>query len=369
MISGPAAADPWLEEGECGDVDQFLKIVSFNNLNQHCVLTSSEQITEMKQLDAEQTELDIYEGAVATRSNERAFLDLNGNYMMDTESVAYSKARAAIAEEYESGGTEDEAHLAAKQAINDYYSQKQLQMVAKWNITVSEVEYLANTSAMETGIQDDYIYNEFAYSTPYRHAIYDFNTTTVELVNGTEVTIKTLWAGRSAPDPTAEGRYMTPESGVGWEDNTADYNGLFVRPPMSDYDHRMVMNFTKWKNQWTGIETRSDRLIANADVLVNNTYPALQNGTLAPSDVVDSSTISQEYATRYNDSGYYVHAYAAIAGSGMEYVDLNTTATMTLQTSDGKTYEGLLAARDAPAGDTLSGKRTTPLTTMVRSYS
>jgi hypothetical protein len=96
----------------------------------------------------------------------------------------------------------------------------------------------------------------------------------------------------------------------------------------------------------------NDQMTTNINTWVGNTYPSYTAGDIDESDLVDPVTLSQEFATDYEDTGYYAYAAADLALQGTNGT-FNESFVLTLhsgsagRTSD-ETLEGALFTDWAP---------------------
>ncbi|NEU56261.1 hypothetical protein [Halorussus sp. MSC15.2] len=345
---------------ECDGVDMVVAVFSAGLVNgDKCGDNhTSHVIEEMQETEANETEVDIYEGGLSLKSQNRPVLTFAENYITDSETVAWSKARATVLNEYKAGVSESVAKSRARGAVSDYYAQKQLNLIRAWNSTVQQSTYLHNQSVMEEKVNDNFMYaSEGEIGSEYTNGtVNGLDTRQVTLVNGSTVTVQTI---EVTTDYYANGYHPTnysvgPIEGAietGGDGAASPPKGVYVHAPNDNYQTKNVVNFTRWIQANNQIESTQTRLNDNVDKFVNGTYEEYQSGELNASEYTSSLTLAQEYSTKYNETGYWVYAVASLSQTGLETPDLGNTSVMTVETN-GQTYTGMVMSQSAPNGST-----------------
>jgi hypothetical protein len=362
------------EQGDCSNLDDFVMFLTLGAVNaEDCSRQAyvEDAVQEMKESDANQTEVDIYSAASGVKSGQQSWNGPMDNYLQDTDSVAWMKAEKAVAEAYKNGSTKSEAKVAAKEAIAGYYATKQLNLIEQWNVSVSQTQTLREQAEMEDGISEFYVdvpNRTGTSSTTGETFIIGWNRThsqTVSLVNGTTEDAAAVWVMSYNVDGDTWKHYQgdgsanaTVNTGTTNDivaPNTVDtiptnITTLRVNPPNDNYDKQTVLNFTEFKNRWDRIDSQNSALQNEADNFVEATWTDFDDGSVNASDVVSSHTAMFEYGVRSgNESEGLWRSTAALSMMGYDSPDLNKSGTMTVEYNN-TNYTGVVLADSAPGG-------------------
>jgi len=338
---GTASAADWIKnDGRCSQVDQFVWVSSVGRLNDKRCDPSrlTKEMKEFKEAEDNQTEIDIYEGAVSVDSQDS--LAIQRNYLADSDAMAWSQAQAAVIAAYENGSSESVAKVKARQAVSDYYAQMQLNILRKWNSSLLNLAYLSGRAQNASGIDDQYLYVNTSIDPDVYHperVVVKNRTHSVELVNGTNVTAQSIFFH----DDGGHDYYWTPDRDDGPK--------VMVKPPTDSFSKKEVLNPRDWYPVWTNISGKQQQLNDNVDAFVNSTYDAYQRGELKTSEFVNPTTLMTQYNTQANETGYWAYSAATLASAGVASPDLNSTSVMTIQ-HKGEKASGLLFSQNAPNG-------------------
>jgi hypothetical protein len=298
------------------------------------------------ELDGDQTGVDIYSeasGLKATRQTATAPFD---NYLNDSESVAWMKAQSAVAEAYEDGKTKSEAKVAARRAIEDYYSTKQINLIESWNVTTVQVYDLHQVATNESNVDDTLV-------DPVGSGTYWESTNPGSLADQPSPRSVTLVNGSTYQSKVIAINLGTNDDGFAYPANDpnnagAHADGIVIRPPTDTYDTLNYLTFQDYQDRWNRIENLKAGLIDESDNFVNATWDDYDSGQINASDVISSNTAMFEYGPEVvNGSGGLYASTAALSTMGFDTPDLNSTGTMTIS-YNGANYTGLVMARNAP---------------------
>lgn len=84
----------------------------------------------------------------------------------------------------------------------------------------------------------------------------------------------------------------------------------------------------------------------NLAALTQQVHDKYTAGSLSLANYTNPTTLMNQYATKYNGSGYYVDAEATAAAAGFATPNLNQTSTITVS-AGGNTYTGALLSQHA----------------------
>jgi len=323
---GGLLGDQLLNDGKCSDSHR------------------ASAIQQMNEDDAEQTHYDIYSAGITQNKQYQAGVDTATNYRKDTESVAWMKAEAAVAEAYKNGKNQTEAKAAAEDAIEEYYVTKEIQAVSRYETLALAWYDMYRTAKNESNLAwGDVVKHRSDGSYRASGIVND----TITLANGTEYTYQTLQFYN----------YAGTEGNRKIELNDPDYQYIqwfgVHAPPNTNYSDVTFWRLSNWNNRFTGWQNQSTDLQGEADIFVENTYPAFESGEINASDLLSRNTQMFEYGTTADRDDQY-SVTAALAGMGLAAPQLNGTGTMEVQ-YDGSTYNGLALARNAPNGSWQAG--------------
>lgn len=141
---------------------------------------------------------------------------------------------------------------------------------------------------------------------------------------------------------------------VSVEGSLMEYSKLYVADTEGS-ENQTIMSFEEYGQIWSSINQTTDRLETNFATYANRTHDAWQNGTYDPSDFISRSTLAQEYATDYNETGALTHAAASLATLGLSTPNLSSTSHMVVDytarsgSNQSGTYTGLVMSQQAPS--------------------
>lgn len=302
--------------------------------------------------DAHETEVEVYEHGRTIDSGRETVNTIMENQVQDgSRNIAWAKAKKAVISEMNAGANESDAAAAGRQAVADYYSSMQINLVNQWNDEIRKVQYINNVYVGHDSLSSDYggpiyfMYDdngaEYNYITDVPNATYIVTT-----ANGTNLTATVVETHEFNSPSTEENFGPTPPSVIAFN-GSGDYSHESFGNPFQLVDHSYnesavpdvtIHNMSRTHEVYQATMDANSQMASNVDLYTQNLYQEYNAGDLNVSDIPDPSTLSQEYATDYNSTGYYAYAGADLAlmgvGSGV-----NSTMTFDL---NGTTYEGTL---------------------------
>jgi hypothetical protein len=121
-----------------------------------CTRTGSTTV-DTSGADAEQTEIDIYQSAQNSKAQAVSYQTTLNNYLEDTRTQARIIGKNAYIRALNNGSSQPAAETAAKSAVADYYSTKQVNLFNSWDARVSNIEYLRGVASSESGVSDSFV--------------------------------------------------------------------------------------------------------------------------------------------------------------------------------------------------------------------
>lgn len=360
------------EKGNCSNLDDFVMFLTLGAVNaEDCSRAAyvSAAVEDMKESDADQTKVDIYNAGVQQQAETESYFAPYDNYLQDTDSVAWMKVEKAIAEAYKSGSTKAGAKTAARQAISDYYATKQINLIEQWNVSVSGVETIREQAEMEAGISDTFVeINETTGYVTGNTVEFKYNgtaVTTTQLVNGSNHDAygirlaehqygdgDSFWIGPHVVHPN----FTKPMTAYNDPPDAGYAYGVIVNPPNSNYEQKEVMDWSKFSDRWRQIEELNANLQDEAEAYVDATWQDFETGTINASDVISSHTAMFEYGVRSaNETEGLYRSIAALSLMGFDTPNMTNAGTMTVR-YNGANNTGLLLAENAPGGEWQVGK-------------
>lgn len=350
---------------DCNNVDALVFGFSFGYVNEDKCSNNhvDHAVDEVRAAEENQTKVDIYSAASGQKARSEEFEAVYGNYLNDSESIAWMKAEAAIAEAYKNGSTQSEAKVAAREAVSDYYAVKQINLIQSWNSTAKSAMYLRERAEQEANINKYMVQGRDRYSDhknspgtgPDYFEITDWNDSAqVTLVNSSTRTSHALlvedttYTGDTGKAHVASGEVAIDDGGGGHR----YAHKVQVAAPDSNYDHMDYVFYQDYKDRWDRIEAKNTALQDEADLFVDAIWQDLEDGNTDATDILSRNSKMFEYGTATQQNGTYYDSIAAAAGMGLETPDLNETGQMTITDGGGATHDGILHARNAPDNGT-----------------
>jgi len=295
------------------------------------------------QIDYENiSKTDAYASALGVKDASESYTTTTSNFLEDTRSVAWSKAKITIVNELNNGSTVSQAKAAANQTIADYYTGVQRNVIADWNAKTYTLGYLHTESGLAL-TPDGYAY------------IKEWDNKTYTLSDGSSMTLRAM-------DYSSNGDYhVAPETTI-MPRSTAD-PGITTMgsiqaedPDTGSTTH--VLSANAYADILDNTYNQSDQIQANVGQYADDAYAQYQAGDINTSDILDPTTIASQAATDYNSTGYYSFAAVQLASLGASG---NINASHTIETGDGTTLNGTLyyTGDDAPAGGWVTGQNYT----------
>lgn len=124
---------------------------------------------------------------------------------------------------------------------------------------------------------------------------------------------------------------------------------IFVNDP--EGENEIITELKQYRDVWTDIENRSQRLEDNAAQIANQTYDEYVAGNVSKENLISNWDLTSQYATDFNSTGYYSYAVNSLASAGLGTGDLDNASTFTVRTVENGTnvtYEGQLMSSSSP---------------------
>ncbi|KOX93413.1 hypothetical protein AMS69_05670 [Haloarcula rubripromontorii] len=326
-------------------------------------------------LDQQDTEIELYQSAQNQKAASENYQTTLDNYLADTKTQARIIGKNAYIRSLNNGSSKAAAKTDAKQAVTEYYTTKQVNLLSQYEQSVSQWDYLrtqADTKGLQSGT-DDYKQQNFvqgrtrdeegrtwwtdtsdpAYS---NHVNYEGTVTeSVTLLNGTQTSvIAHKWhfsrdnsgtsGTRTATITDQYAQFNDLSGGGGW---FAAGDRLAVEGYASDVDRVIVVNQTRYSEQWSNIQSQEQQVRNDMDTLAENTYSAYQSGEINNSDLVDPYVLANQQSAGDDFQGWTAAQLTLLGTNSPENFD--QIGSFNVTTGDGTQYEGVLFSQENPA--------------------
>ena len=268
----------------------------------------------------------MVEGATNMQSaNERVMTSIQNN-IQNSQNVALSKGKAAVIEAMNTGKSESEATTALQNAIDEYYSTIQQNIITHWKAQHSQILHFHEQAEAHADLSGgDSLFSvsggndkgpDFLGITTDAEVEYKENE--VQLLDGSSV------AYPRAGDGTFS-RFFAVSS-----DHIAGSDPAILSLSTSQ-GNPVVLDPAPFDDAWQSLVSERDSVNQTLSGFVSDVYAAYEPGEIPTEDLVDPVTASTELAQDYD--GYQAQgAYAAMLG-------IPTTAehsvNLTVHTADG----------------------------------
>ena len=303
-------------------------------------------------VDAEQTEIDIYQAA---QNQKQSFQTANAtlsNRLEDAKTVARIKGKNAYIRALNNGTSEAGARTAAKEAVTDHYAtiQKNYATTIEQNqIAFSQWHQTANN---ESGISNQFVMPKDDMFTDQSVAT---ETVTVTFVDGTTREVRIFGVMDSGYTPNtfyefsafassdlSHGTYDLMEGGGNYDMN--------VEPPTTMNESTLYLHGASSSpdkaEAWNTIKSQRQTVHGDMDTLVNNTYTEYQNGEINNSDLVDPYVLSSEFSPGSEYQGWAAVQLTLMGTNSPDNFD--QIGRFNVTTDSGDEFQGVLFSQANP---------------------
>ena len=319
--------------------------------------------------DASQTKLDIYQSAQNSNAQADNYHNTLDNYLSDTKTQARIIGKNAYIKALNNGSSKSAAKTEAKDAVQDYYLTKQKNLVSEWDASLSNAEYLFNTANSESGIEMDGSTGDFVYVPPedpdgalpgdtMYGSVDSFGSTSVTLLDGSTMSAKTVsgtmtwyvasdtvFSATYTASPTT-GAVTTDPGGNGNADETMDARRIQIRGYDSNASPTDAVEFQRYADKMSAIETQNTQVRNDMDTLAENTYSAYQQGEINNSDLVDPYVLASQQSAGSDFQGWTAAQLTLLGTNSPENFD--QIGSFNVTTGSGEQYEGVLFSQENP---------------------
>lgn len=370
-VGGAAAANNSTTSDTCGFLDGLMYsvyMVGANNpqgaADNPCnpVYQAGKTIEDINQNQNATNNVTTYNRLTDQRKSIDDYLTLQDNYLQDTRMAAMAKAESAAVEAIENGANRSETKAAARQAVNDYYAKKQINLVKRWNSAVEKMWTIRNMSANHgagpwstlsiiktTPKSENYTYGgSGTYSVVQSDAVLVNGSTVsqkgVQYQGSMYVDDKDTGSGTSNPSMTVTLTLRSPGvldefygyKVVGWKADNVGTN-----------PSKTVTTYKEWNSTWNDVSAQSSQVSDSGAAYGATVYDNVVSGNGTASSYLSPLALAKEYGVNGSAGGHYSQSLAALSGVGWSTPDMDTTGMMTIS-FNGSTYEGFVASTQTP---------------------
>ncbi|MBX0304738.1 hypothetical protein [Haloarcula salinisoli] len=309
--------------------------------------------------DAEQTKIDLYQDAANLEAGNDAYWSSSNNTLLTARSKARSEGIEAYVSAVNNGSGEIVAQEAAIDAVEENYAALQRNLNNRWQASIATQMNMIRTAKNETSISGSYASQIVLYQ-PGQTDLHDFHlqtddgnsggdtSQTLTLADGSTVESRILWArGDNVYDLTRKKSVAINRQSPWGHGKSVSWAAVQVQPYDSSVGPQTAFRPRKYAIRWNAIKEQNKQVEAEMRTLANRTYPEIQSGELDPNELLTpqaSSTIGPE------SGNYSTYVYRLLSSVGVDSPEnLENLGSMTVNVSDGGTYEGILLSRDTPA--------------------
>lgn len=320
------------------------------------------------------------------------------NYGQDTGTIASLAARNAIVTAYNNGSSASTADAKAQQAIEDYYSKKQINTLEAFSKQQAQIAFAVNSTRNHPDTLNDFVYHQ-GVTTGGSQSSYkwyytgELVTRTYTLANGSTHQYHSAEVYVQATD--SNGNVYSTSRGLGideYQNSTeavvhprssadvffpgllnvrASYAGTTLN--ISDgHPAQVIADYDSWASTMTMWQDQSKTVKSNYQTgTASDLYQAMDTGSLDPADVRgaegqvrylsgDSNSTTQRYkAALYgtldmNQAGFNSTFYVEYTGyTNATYNRSKTDGSRTLEYSgyvENQTYQGMVFSSEVPTG-------------------
>ncbi|WP_336358239.1 hypothetical protein [Haloarcula sp. CGMCC 1.6347] len=310
-------------------------------------------------LEANDAEIEIYQSGVNHKAGFENFNTTLNNYLQDTKTQALILGKNAYIRALNNGSSKSAAKADAKEAAQDYYAKKQVQLARSWDQGAAQAVYLqkqentagAGTATVEMNTVPPL--NGFEPSNSRPVAVVSDNETQT-LANGSTIQTDGIEiTGYDSPSDsgpnTAYLNIMDDEvNDISNSGNAHHTDGVKVSVPhSSEYESKTILRTQWYAEKWSEINTQSSNVDTQLDTLAENTYSAYQNGEINNSDLVDPYVLASQQSAGSDFQGWTAAKLTLLGTNSPENFD--QIGSFNVTTGDGTQYEGVLFSQENPA--------------------
>jgi hypothetical protein len=386
FAGGPAGALSPVEPAEayigttedCTNVDFAVYMFSAMLLNRgDCALKNRDTIQEIKDGNKEQERADLYQKALSLNTSQKSFLTTLNNSLNDARGAVWLKVQARMVEVLENQTDVDgdgfhqknDVRLAAREVVRDYYLKKQLNLLADWNRSLAELEYMVSVNANESLGRT--APSEFTgpVDTDTNTDMFSNISAEVDLVNGSTHPVHVVGNYYDTDNPDRNKYFVyspAPGSSISAAPETpakisvrgyksTPGNEVYVENPDATEKIWVLGKTGLYREKWAKIEDQTSQMLANVNTTANSLYSEYVTGEVQASEFLDATAMASEWSTNYSQTGQQSYAAATLASAGLSTPNLSDTGNMIISYQRSPSPDKKLVTVETTAVSALEG--------------
>ncbi|MFC4408588.1 hypothetical protein [Haloarchaeobius iranensis] len=359
LVAPVSASTTTPDSDNCDSVDLTVRL--FNPLDDTSDCWAD--VDEIRQGSKAQERADILSRAETMQADQETTVTAYHNTLENARTVAWTKAEVAALKALENNSSQAETRVAARAAVEAYYSRMIQNLLQYRDSRMQELEYLAETRdnlSLASAALEVHVYGfGSVVDTSYDWTLTEDNTNAqVTLPNGSVYNMTTFSWGYTDQDTGVHHSTQPLYWGdnietVNEENHYVDYIRFY-----SSYDNQTATayNSSEIDALVQEMQSQNTQMLSNINETVNGLYGSYVRGELDIEEYRSVQATAMGWSPDLNSTGYSIYAVTALGQAGEEIPDLNQTGSMTIETSEftannsSETLTGLMTG-SPPSGD------------------
>ena len=289
----------------------------------HALSSGNPNAEELAGTDWDETHLNIYQSVATQQGTAETFRTTMSNYNQDTKPIALMQGKQAYVAALQHANTTTKAAVEtdAKQAVDEYYSTKQANIIAAWN---SQMETVVN--GVEARDSANVSNKVFAVGGTSNSKITDFKQTNVTLANGSVKTVTSY------------------SNGASWFGFQVDDKRVAVTVPNGYSGDPLYISANDYSKLWQDQQNSLSDAKTELTTFIDATYSEYQEGQISAKDFADPYLGARE-----SPEGSQAWSMLTLASMGIAPPENASTVHEMEVTSDGETTRGMLMSQGTPS--------------------
>jgi len=331
------------------------------------------------EIDESQDHLALYQQGVSMMSMSKSYTDTMGNYVKDTEDIAWLMAERAVAQAYQNGANASEAKVAAKEAVKDYYAVRQMNTLNAWDNHMAALKSMKNQTSTFTDDPSEFVYitdGSFGLYNPSSSVEYgdadtglrnfEVVTKNYTLINGSTVEgyqLKAVAHDRQYGNKRGDAYWDPLTNSITFQgsyamDGDRRFGDINIRAPNAEYPQKAYMYKPRWTDVFNSIDSTYNEVASETDTFVNNTYDSFKSGEINSTDLLSRTNLMNHYMLDGTGNASFNDVVAALSAAGWSTTDLGNSSYMNITyepnhlSNESITRQGMLLSGQAPPNET-----------------
>ena len=349
QLVGAAAADINASENDSIQNAKLAFAIGQTNYN---TFVEDPDTSDLEKSTANDTKQAIYDQSSIQATNNNQTLGTYSTYLNDTQTIALLEGKNAYIQALENGASESVAREQASEAVADYYSAKQQNLIAAWNTTATLVNSSAHTAQSTSNVGSKYVAVNNSMQGYEEQPVSGTGVSTETLANATSAPVKTVLSEWTSPSFSGTAT-ISITSGEFRPNQDAQFiaAGFLVEPPNQNYTRLNVASFSDFNSSWTEIETQNTEVQSQLDTFITNTYSNYQQGDINTTELVDPYLNARDYDPQISDTW----ALRSLSAMGADTPSNLSTVAMNVSVG-GTNHSGVLVSDSTPSGGFVVGE-------------